>query len=154
MPIGITSLAQHFWSITPGLGVVATQPAFAQANTPSAPLEQAKGPVYTRVEQMPQLPGGGDKAIVSAIQNRVIYPPEALKIELEGRVFVAFPINPNGAVSDARIVEGIGMRCDEAVLAAVRQLPQFVPGMQSGKPVAVTYTAPITFSVSNSWSTR
>ena len=100
---------------------------------------------------MPQLPGGGgNRAIVAAIQSRTKYPASALRQGIEGRVWVEFIVGKNGAVRNARISKGIGGGCDEAVLEAVRNLPRFIPGTQSGKPVAVSFTVPITFRMEGS----
>jgi len=44
-------------------------------------------------------------------------------------------------------MQGLGHGCDEAALAAVRQLPEFRPGRQNGCPVAVAYTAPLLFGM-------
>ena len=119
------------------------------AQAASAPPEVVLGDkVYAYVEQMPQLPGGGgNAAIVTAIQSRVKYPQEALQKGVVGRVFVTFIVGKNGTVRGAKIAKGIGAGCDEAVLEAVRQLPRFIPGTQSGKPVAVSYTVPVTFKL-------
>ncbi|WP_354583894.1 TonB family protein [Hymenobacter sp. UYCo722] len=97
---------------------------------------------------MPQLPGGGgSSAIVSAIQSRVTYPLEALKRRITGRVFVSFTVSASGIVGDAQVVKGIGGGCDESVLNAVQQLPQFIPGRQAGQPVPVRFTVPVTFQI-------
>ena len=99
--------------------------------------------VYTYVEQMPQLPqGGGLTALVNQIQNNFVYPNGA---HLQGRVFANFIVNASGEVQDARIVKSLSEAYDEAVLNAIRSLPRFVPGKQNGKPVAVSFTVPITF---------
>ena len=104
--------------------------------------------MYTYVEQMPQLPGGGgNPAIVRAIQSKVRYPLTALRQNIQGRVFVSFLVKANGAVRNAKIVQGIGGGCDEEVLAVVRQLPNFTPGTQNGRPVTVGFTVPITFKI-------
>jgi TonB family protein len=103
---------------------------------------------YAYVEAMPELPGGGgNRAIVQAIQSRVKYPQEALRKGVMGKVLVSFIVGENGAVRSAKVVKGIGAGCDEAVLEAVRQLPSFKPGTQSGKPVPVSFTVPITFEI-------
>lgn len=124
----------------------AAQPTYAQA-----PPEVGKvvgNKVYTYVEQIPQMPGGGgNRAIVAAIQSRVVYPVEALKQALQGQVFVSFTVGEDGAVRDAKIVKSLGGGCDETVLDAVRQLPAFTPGQQAGKPVAVSFTVPVTFAI-------
>ena len=123
------------------------QPAHAQT-TPSAEPEKVQGKIYTYVEKMPQLPGGGgNRAIVEAIQSKLIYPAEALKNNIQGRVFVSFVVGEDGAVRESKIVKGIGGGCDEAVLAAVQQLPHFTPGTQAGRPVSVSFTVPVTFQV-------
>ncbi len=97
--------------------------------------------VYTYVEQMPQLPGGGGSAaIVAAIQARV-----APTGGCGGKAFASLVVGPSGVVRDAKIVKGIGASCDEAVLTAIRGLPRFKPGRQNGRPVSVIFTVPVTF---------
>ena len=44
------------------------------------------------------------------------------------------------------MVKSLGAAYDEAVLAAVRQLPRFTPGKQDGKAVDVSFTVPILFA--------
>jgi TonB family protein len=112
--------------------------------------EKGDGRKYAYVEQMPQLPGGGgNAAIIKAIQNRTIYPPEALRKQLQGRVLVNFTVGADGLVHDANIVKGIGGGCDEAVLAAVGQLPRFIIGTQNSRPVSVSFTVPVTFRIAS-----
>lgn len=62
---------------------------------------------------------------------------------LSGRVFARFVAGTNSVVRNAEVLKGLGSGCDEAVLAAVRQLPTFNPGMQNGCPVAVSYAVPV-----------
>lgn len=107
--------------------------------------------VYTYVEQMPQLPGGGGEvAIRAAIQKAAQYPPLALHNKVEGRVIVSFIVNPGGDVSDVKVVKSLGSGLDEEVARAVYQLPRFVPGQQAGKTVAVSFTVPVTSKLPSS----
>lgn len=104
--------------------------------------------VYDFVEQMPQLPGGGGSAaIATAIQQRLIYPPEALNAQVDGRVFVSFIVTTTGAVTQVKVVKSLVTVCDVAAVQAVRQLPRFTPGRQKGRPVCVQFTVPITFRI-------
>jgi TonB family protein len=99
--------------------------------------------VYTYVEQMPQLPGGGGlQAITKQILDNFVYPAGEHK---QGRLFASFTVAATGDVADVRIIKGLATAYDEATLAAIRKLPRFVPGKQSGQPVAVNFTVPITF---------
>ncbi|MDO7874999.1 energy transducer TonB [Hymenobacter sp. ASUV-10] len=104
--------------------------------------------VYTYVEQMPQLPGGGgNAAIVAAIQKATRYPPLALRNQVEGRIFVSFTVNSEGDVSDVKVVKGLGSGLDEETIRAVKTLPKFIPGKQNGRAVSVSFTVPITFKI-------
>ncbi|MBF9222554.1 energy transducer TonB [Hymenobacter ruricola] len=104
--------------------------------------------VYTYVEQMPQLPGGGgNAAIVAAIQKATKYPSLALRNQVEGRIFVSFTVNTLGEVSDVKVVKGLGSGLDEETIRAVKTLPKFIPGKQNGREVSVSFTVPITFKI-------
>ncbi|MGI4863063.1 MAG: energy transducer TonB [Janthinobacterium lividum] len=105
-------------------------------------LVEASGPdrVYTYVEQMPTLPGGGGSAaILNAIYQRLVVPRDAA----EGRVFVRFVVNAEGAITTPAIVKGVSPKTDAAVLAAVGKLPRFSPGKQNGRVVQVEFTLPV-----------
>jgi len=96
--------------------------------------------VFTYVEQMPVLPGGGGSAaILGAVYQHLVVPSDAV----EGKVFVRFVVNQEGAVTSPIIVKGISPTTDAAVLAAVNQLPRFLPGKQNGRTVQVEFTLPV-----------
>ena len=104
--------------------------------------------IYTYVEKMPHLLGDNSvAAIVTAIQQGVVYPPQALREGAQGRVFVRFVVTANGQVQQVAIVKGLRPDCDSAVVWAVKQLPRFEPGIKDGKPAAVSFTAPVNFSI-------
>ncbi|MGI4819978.1 MAG: energy transducer TonB, partial [Janthinobacterium lividum] len=104
---------------------------------------EAANHVYTYVDQMPQLSsGGGVQAITKQILDNFVYPAGEHK---QGRLFASFTVAATGDVADVKIIKGLATAYDEATLAAIQKLPRFVPGKQSGKPVAVNFTVPITF---------
>lgn len=99
--------------------------------------------VYTYVEQMLMLPGaGGMAAIVAAIQQRLVV-PAGTPIPTS-RVFAKFTVDKSGAVVDPEIIQGTSPGGAVAVLAALRQLPTFIPGRQDGQLVRVSFTVAIT----------
>ena len=104
--------------------------------------------IYVSVEQMPELPGGGGQtAIVTAIQRAVKYPPLALHNGVEGKVYVSFTVNEKGEIVDLRIVKGLGSGLDEETLRAIKSLPRFIPGKQNGREVSVSFTVPVTYRI-------
>ncbi|WP_201984103.1 energy transducer TonB [Hymenobacter rubidus] len=123
------------------------------------PLESVDGPheigtdvvketTYTYVEQMPELPGGGGQAaIVAAIQRAVRYPSVDLRNGTEGRVYASFTVNTKGEVTDLKIVKSLSTTLDAETLRAIKTLPKFIPGKQNGREVNVSFTVPISFKI-------
>lgn len=110
--------------------------------------EVVENKVYTYVEQMPALPGGGGMgAIVSAIQKNVRYPAVDLRNQVEGRVFASFTVDENGDISDVKIVKGLSGTIDAETIRSIKALPKFIPGKQNGRSVKVSFTVPVTYKI-------
>ena len=62
-------------------------------------------------------------------------------------MFVNFIVEPDGSVSDIRVLRGIGGGCDEEAVRIVESMPKFKPGMQNGEAVRVSYTVPVNFKL-------
>ena len=126
---------------------VASLPNDLPVGKPDAIMPEVSRP-YTFVEQMPELPGGGGQlAIVAAIQKAVRYPSMALRNQVEGRVYVSFTVDPKGEVTDVKIVKGLGSGIDEETMRAIKTLPRFIPGKQNGREVSVSFTVPVTYKI-------
>ena len=100
--------------------------------------------VYSVVEQMPEFPGG-DKGFHQFIADNVKYPAEAKEKGIRGIVYVNFIVEPDGSISDIRVLRGIGGGCDEEAVRVVEYMPKFKPGIQNGEAVRVSYTVPVIF---------
>ena len=100
--------------------------------------------VYIVVEQMPEFPGG-DKEFHQFIADNVKYPAEAKEKGIRGIVYVNFIVEPDGSISDIRVLRGIGGGCDEEAVRVVEYMPKFKPGIQNGEAVRVSYTVPVIF---------
>lgn len=74
-----------------------------------------------------------------------VYPPEAKDAGVQGVVIVEVRIEPDGRVSDARILRSIPL-LDEAALEAVRQW-EFTPTWLNGQPVPIIMTVTINFTL-------
>jgi periplasmic protein TonB len=98
-------------------------------------------PPFEWVEKMPAPIGG-----IEGIQKRIAYPDFAVRVGLEGKVYVRAFIDKKGNVYKVDIIKGIGGGCDEAAAAAVLNT-KFYPGEQRGKPVKVMVSVPISFKL-------
>lgn len=106
-------------------GIVCTFAFTTRAAEPREPLRTPESPVATAagtettspiagegqdkpfliVEKMPRFEGGELNDFRNWVQAQVLYPEEALKKQLAGRVTVKFVIETDGSVSDIEIVE-------------------------------------------------
>ena len=91
--------------------------------------------------------GGGIAEMVSYIARHIKmrHCDGPAPLPEKSRILVAFIVTETGSIRGAHIVQGMGCGNDEAVLAAVRSLPQFRPGRQHGRPVAVKFVLPFNF---------
>ncbi len=102
--------------------------------------------VFTVVEQMPVFPGGTDK-LMSYLSSNITYPVKAKQEGIQGRVFVSFVVEADGAVSNVKVLRGIGGGCDQEAIRVVSAMPKWTPGMQRGEAVRVRYNLPIKFTL-------
>jgi len=101
---------------------------------------------FVMVEEMPVFPGG-DTEMLTFIAQNVKYPPDAKEKNISGRVIARFCVTEKGFVERATIIKSVYPSIDAEALRVIRMLPQFQPGRQGGKPVAVWYMVPVTFSL-------
>jgi TonB family protein len=73
------------------------------------------------------------------------YPSELLKTKVKGEVVVRLTIEPNGAVTNPRIVRTSEPAFGEATVAAVRDW-RFIPRIKDGKAVESTVAMPLNFA--------
>ncbi|GAA4010289.1 hypothetical protein GCM10022408_23160 [Hymenobacter fastidiosus] len=102
---------------------------------------------HVPLKQDPAFPGGNE-ALIAAINQRVVYPPDAGRDAAEGRVLVHFIVTARGDVTQVRVPQPGNALLDAAAVAAVRQLPAFEPGRVDGERVPIDMTVPITFKAS------
>ena len=102
--------------------------------------------IFTVVESMPEFPGGMGELMKFLAQN-IKYPPLAKESGIQGRVFINFVVEPTGAISNVKILRGIGGGCDEEAVRVVESMPKWKPGKQRGKNVRVSYNLPVKFTL-------
>ncbi|MEZ0484953.1 TonB family protein [Fibrella aquatica] len=124
---------------------VATLPTTAPTASQTVPAK-ATNEVFSVVEKQPTFPGG-TKAMYQFLSANIRYPKQAQEQKIQGKVFVSFVVNTDGSIDRIQILKGIGRGCDEEAVRVVSIMPKWKPGTQSGRPVAVMYNLPISFSL-------
>ena len=102
--------------------------------------------IFQIVEEMPSYPGG-DAKLMEFVAKNIKYPQIARETGIQGRVFVGFVVEPDGSVSNVKVLRGIGGGCDEEAMRVVKSMPKWKPGKQRGKAVRVSYMLPVNFKL-------
>ncbi len=122
---------------------------FAQDNiilSQESANEKGISPVWPKCEDSRFSPG---KCFENSLRNHIIrkfrYPQAAVSEGLEGTVTVEFIINKKGKVEVIEVTGGHRYLQQEAV-RIIRAIPKMEPGKWGKKPIAIAYSAPITFN--------
>lgn len=83
------------------------------------------------------------------IQQNVRYPQKAKSIGESGIVYVDFVVDTNGKIKKVKAKNHIGGGCSEEAERVVRSMPDWCPGKQGNKNVAVKMVLPVNFSLKN-----
>ncbi|MBQ6305506.1 MAG: energy transducer TonB [Bacteroidales bacterium] len=102
--------------------------------------------IFQIVEEMPAFPGGEAK-LMEYVAKNIKYPQIARETGIQGRVFVGFVVEPDGSISNVKLLRGIGGGCDEEAMRVIKSLPKWKPGKQRGKAVRVSYQIPVFFKL-------
>ena len=134
---------------------VAGSSAVAAADSRIAPVsDSAAGSLpdslsdasYLTADPMPAFGDGGIEEF-RWVQERLVYPDEALGRGIQGRVVVSFVVERDGTVGGVRTLASPDSLLSEAVIRVVRRSPAWTPGMLEGKPVRVWHSIPVDFTV-------
>lgn len=107
-------------------------------------VEEEEEEIYTVVENEPEFPGGID-SLYAFLRRNLVYPDEAKKNGIEGKVFVTFVVNVDGSITDVKVLRDIGGGCGEEAVRVVKMMPKWKPATVKGQPVRMQYNLPVRF---------
>lgn len=102
--------------------------------------------IFTAVEENPKFPGG-DAEMYKFLSKNVRYPEMAAQNDIQGKVYVQFVVEKNGAISDVKVLRGRDQDLDKEAVRVVKSMPNWIPGKMNGQAVRVYYTIPINFQL-------
>lgn len=112
------------------------------------PNEESKVHDFVSIDTPPSYPGGMQKFYEYLFKN-VRYPKEAQENNIQGKVFLSFIVEADGALSGIRVERKLGSGTDEEAVRVLKESPKWKPGLVAGKAVRVKYNIPITFSLNS-----
>ncbi|MES2779368.1 MAG: energy transducer TonB, partial [Bacteroidota bacterium] len=117
-------------------------PGILPANPPVEEIPQ----IRRFVTDMPSFEGGPE-AMANYIRHQLVYPPQAIEFDREGKVVVSFVVQVDGSVTDIQILKGFGFGSEEEARRVIEHMPKWIPGKQNGKIVPVNLILPIVFQL-------
>lgn len=95
-------------------------------------------------DMLPQYPGGYN-ALKEYLKKNISYPESERASGIQGQVFVGFFIETDGRITDIQIEESLSKALDEAAVAAIKKMPNWIPAIKGGNPERVKHILPVMF---------
>ena len=108
--------------------------------------KKVPGDAHVIVEEMPSFPGGMDAMKTWIYGNIHIQTGMDFKTVTEP-IYVIYTVGASGKVSDVKVRKAVSPLFDAEAIRVVSSMPDWKPGSQNGKPVAVRMQLPIDFNM-------
>ena len=130
-----------------GMSLAATAKTVIDYQDPQEP-EKTKAEPFQMVNVKPTFDGMDAQEFSKWVNSNLVYPAEAFKKGISGRVTLCFTITENGKVTDVKVLRGADPLLDAEAVRVVSSSPDWTPGKnKEGKIVPVVYTFPVIFTL-------
>ena len=102
---------------------------------------------FQLVEEKPSFNGGDANEFSKWVNSKLQYPEIAKENGVQGRVTLQFTVNPDGSVSNVKVLRGVDSSLDKEAVRVVSMSPKWKPGKQRDRAVKVTYPFPVIFQL-------
>ena len=92
----------------------------------------------------PQFPGGTQAWL--QFLSRHLHPPQDLEPGEKRMCLIRFSVDEEGVITNFQVVQSGGNEFDNEVIRVLKKMPKWLPAIQNGKTMAVSFTQPVTFA--------
>lgn len=100
---------------------------------------------YYPTMTLPRFPGG-HKSVQEFLIENIIYPMEARKKGIEGKVTLSFDVDEVGKVIDIKVLKG-RKELNEEAIRVIKLLPDWIPGSIDGKNAKIKQVIAVNFKL-------
>jgi periplasmic protein TonB len=111
--------------------------------SPVAAQPEEKKPAEAAIQRQPEFPGG--KEAWSRFLTRYLRMPEELAAGEKKTVLIRFLVSEDGSITQFTVVQSGGEAFDNEVIRVLKKMPKWIPAIQNGRNIAVTFSQPVTF---------
>lgn len=109
------------------------------------PAIEADTPGFVFVEKQAVFQGGDIESFRDWVQKNLVYPPDAIKAGIFGKITVQFAVDENGKVGSVKILRGVSPSLDAETIRVLQASPDWVPAQTKGKNVKQLFVIPVVF---------
>jgi TonB family protein len=117
--------------------------------TGTATYQDGGNATYSKSRGVPPQFNGGLKAFYKYLGMTILYPLDARRNNVQGRVILAFIVEKDGRISNIVVDKSVSPTIDAEAVRVLKNSPPWIPGVHFGRNVRVFYTIPISFTLSN-----
>lgn len=88
---------------------------------------------------------GGYSEMVKYIKENIVFPQDAMDMNIQGKVYLSFVIEKDGSVSNVKVERGVFKSIDREATRIVRSFPTWIPGEVKAQKVRTSVSLPINF---------
>jgi TonB family protein len=101
--------------------------------------------MFVFVDEQATFMGGDINTFRVWVQSNLMYPAEAVKNGIFGRVTVQFAVNYKGEVVNIKILHGVHPLIDKETIRVINSSPKWVAARQNGRVVNQLFVIPVIF---------
>lgn len=137
-----TSYEEEIWETTDGVDEAV--PMIVE----EMPVERESEAIFTFAEEMPVYPGG-EAAFQEYLKKNLVYPKVEQDAGKQGTVYLYFVVQKDGAITDVKALKEVAGApgFTKEAIRVIKSMPPWTPGKMNGRPVAVSMTIPVRFSM-------
>lgn len=109
-------------------------------------IEYKKRDTVKTIEEESSFPGG-IKGWGKYLNENMVYPDRAQKLEKQGTVIIQFIVDTEGKVTDPEIIQSVEFSIDDEALRMLYKSPKWKAAFQNGKKVKSYKRQPLTFKL-------
>lgn len=102
-------------------------------------MKKNSNTIFKEVEKQAEFPGG-----IRAFQEFFINTFSAPNDSIAGRMVIDFVVEPDGSLSNIKIVKDLGSGVADEVKRVLKQSPKWTPAIKDGKYVRSQFRFPMT----------
>lgn len=102
---------------------------------------------FVIVDEVAKFENGSIEDFRTWVQKNLVYPEDAIKNGIFGRVIVQFSVNSYGIVEEVKIIRGVSPMLDEETARVIRSSPKWTPAKLDGKNVKQQFVMPVIFQL-------